>query len=73
MWDSFQWLNSPANWQIEGEKLSIDVSPNTDFWRKTHYGFIRDSGHFYYVKAREILSRKCGFEAVMRLSTIRAD
>lgn len=51
MWDSFQWLNSPANWQIEGEKLSIDVSPNTDFWRKTHYGFIRDSGHFFYVKA----------------------
>jgi uncharacterized protein len=45
---SFRWLNSPAKWEIQGNRLSVDVSPNTDFWRKTHYGFIRDSGHFFF-------------------------
>ncbi len=24
------------------------VTPNTDFWRKTHYGFTVDDGPFYY-------------------------
>ena len=27
----------------------MTVSGGTDFWRKTHYGFIRDNGHFGYV------------------------
>jgi len=47
MLNSFQWLNPPSRWDIEQDRLSVDVSPNTDFWRKTHYGFIRDSGHFF--------------------------
>jgi regulation of enolase protein 1 (concanavalin A-like superfamily) len=48
MWDSFHWFNPPHKWEIEGNQLSVEVSPNTDFWRKTHYGFIRDNGHFFY-------------------------
>ena len=48
MWDSFQWLNPPSKWEVQDGGLSVDVSPKTDFWRKTHYGFIRDSGHFLY-------------------------
>jgi regulation of enolase protein 1 (concanavalin A-like superfamily) len=48
MWHSFQWFNSPSKWDIQNDRLSVDASPNTDFWRKTHYGFIRDSGHFFY-------------------------
>ena len=28
--------------------MTVDVSRDTDFWRKTHYGFIRDSGHFFF-------------------------
>jgi uncharacterized protein len=47
MWDSFRWLNPPAGWTVNENLLSVNVSPNTDFWRKTHYGFIRDSGHFF--------------------------
>ncbi|HEY5704092.1 MAG TPA: DUF1349 domain-containing protein [Terrimicrobiaceae bacterium] len=48
IWHSFQWLNAPESWDLQDDQLSIGVSPNTDFWRKTHYGFIRDSGHFFY-------------------------
>jgi uncharacterized protein len=48
MWHSFHWCNPPRKWEIEGNRLSVDASANTDFWRKTHYGFVRDSGHFFY-------------------------
>jgi uncharacterized protein len=48
MLNSFQWLNPPKGWDIQQDQLSVEVSPNTDFWRKTHYGFIRDSGHFFF-------------------------
>jgi regulation of enolase protein 1 (concanavalin A-like superfamily) len=48
MWDSFQWLNPPQSWDTKEGALSVDVSPKTDFWRKTHYGFVRDSGHFFF-------------------------
>jgi regulation of enolase protein 1 (concanavalin A-like superfamily) len=48
MWNSLKWLNEPASWNVQQDQLSVDVSPETDFWRKTHYGFIRDSGHFFF-------------------------
>ena len=48
MWNSFHWLNAPGKWEIQDDRLSVEVSPNTDFWRKTHYGFVRDSGHFFF-------------------------
>ncbi|MFZ0710404.1 MAG: DUF1349 domain-containing protein [Terrimicrobiaceae bacterium] len=48
MLHSFRWLNPPARWEIQEDRLSVEVSPDTDFWRKTHYGFIRDSGHFFF-------------------------
>ena len=41
------WLNEPATWQIDhDENVSIVTDGGTDFWRETHYGFTRDSGHF---------------------------
>src|SRR6516164_6494344 len=42
------WLNEPSKWNAEGDSLSLTSDPKTDFWRKTHYGFIRDNGHFFY-------------------------
>lgn len=45
---SMQWLNPPKQWSGDAQKLSLTVEPNTDFWRITHYDFIRDSGPFYY-------------------------
>ncbi len=43
-----QWLNEPPHWQQVGDRLTVKTSPKTDFWRITHYGFIRDNGHFYF-------------------------
>jgi regulation of enolase protein 1 (concanavalin A-like superfamily) len=42
------WLNEPPVWQYDTDRLHAVTGPNTDFWRVTHYGFIRDNGHFYY-------------------------
>lgn len=43
-----QWLNQPAQWSHSDDRILVTTAPKTDFWRKTHYGFIRDDGHFYY-------------------------
>lgn len=47
-----QWYNEPATWQEQREHsvetILVTTDAKTDFWRKTHYGFIRDNGHFYY-------------------------
>jgi regulation of enolase protein 1 (concanavalin A-like superfamily) len=43
-----QWLNEPTEWFRSGNRLIVKTSPKTDFWRTTHYGFIRDTGHFYF-------------------------
>lgn len=39
------WLNEPDRWTMEGDSLAITTDKATDFWRETHYGFNRDSGH----------------------------
>ncbi len=44
-----QWLNEPPNWQGTDKTISFTVVGETDFWRKTHDGGVRDNGHFYYV------------------------
>lgn len=43
-----QWLNEPKEWGVEKQSLSMFVTPNTDYWRITHYGFTVDDGPFYY-------------------------
>ena len=43
-----QWLNEPAHWSSSSNRIIVTTSPKTDFWHVTHYGFIRDSGHFYF-------------------------
>jgi regulation of enolase protein 1 (concanavalin A-like superfamily) len=40
------WLNEPKTWSERDDFLSLVTDQATDFWRETHYGFIRDSGHF---------------------------
>jgi uncharacterized protein len=43
-----QWLNKPKVWSFEKNILKMFVTPKTDFWRKTHYGFTVDEGPFFY-------------------------
>ncbi|WKN43921.1 DUF1349 domain-containing protein [Tunicatimonas pelagia] len=44
-----QWFNEPEQWNANHDQsLSMYVTPKTDFWRITNYGFTVDDGPFYY-------------------------
>lgn len=43
-----QWSNTPQTWHDTPEGLTESVPAGTDYWRTTHYGFIRDNGPFRY-------------------------
>jgi uncharacterized protein len=45
---TMHWLNEPPKWTFENNSLEVTTGKNTDFWRVTHYDFIRDDGHVYY-------------------------
>ena len=48
--ERMSWYNEPEKWQIGERSLSMFVTPKTDFWRVTHYGFTVDDGPFYYTE-----------------------
>ncbi|WP_240737370.1 DUF1349 domain-containing protein [Hymenobacter metallicola] len=45
---AMRWLNAPKKSTVTANKVQVQVDGGTDFWRVTHYGFIRDNGHFFY-------------------------
>jgi regulation of enolase protein 1 (concanavalin A-like superfamily) len=45
MSDSFHWFNPPDEWSGDAAQLELRTGANTDFWRETFYGFVRDNGH----------------------------
>jgi regulation of enolase protein 1 (concanavalin A-like superfamily) len=45
---TMRWLNAPKKATVTAAKVQVQVDGGTDFWRVTHYGFIRDNGHFLY-------------------------
>jgi regulation of enolase protein 1 (concanavalin A-like superfamily) len=46
-----EWLNEPPGWREQDGVLSVTTGERTDFWRKTHYGFVRDDGHLRFARA----------------------
>ncbi|MCQ1949933.1 DUF1349 domain-containing protein [Arthrobacter sp. zg-Y859] len=50
MFENMSWLNEPTSWKVSGDSLTLETAASTDFWRETHYGFIRDTGHFFYTE-----------------------
>ncbi len=47
IWRAAKWLNKPSHCQcFADQSLEVITELQTDFWRETHYGFVRDSGHF---------------------------
>src|ERR1700754_2692565 len=42
------WEHEPAKWTESAGVLTETVPAGTDYWRVTHYGFIRDNGPFRY-------------------------
>ncbi|MDB5403017.1 MAG: regulation of enolase 1 [Rhodopila sp.] len=61
MFEHCCWLNEPDQWALVPEGLTATTNHATDFWRETHYGFTRNSGHFF---GREALE---GFTASLRV------
>lgn len=43
-----QWFNEPEQWKIENQALTMYVTPQSDYWRISHYGFTVDDAPFYY-------------------------
>lgn len=46
---NMQWFNEPDVWSVENNVLIMQVTPQTDLWRQTHYGFTVDDAPFYYM------------------------
>ncbi|WP_136689578.1 DUF1349 domain-containing protein [Halorhabdus amylolytica] len=43
-----EWLNEPAEWQGDDDRLTVGVEPETDCWRVTAHDFVADDAHFYH-------------------------
>lgn len=46
--EKMQWFNEPEQWKINSGSLSMSVTPQSDYWRLSHYGFTVDDAPFYY-------------------------
>ncbi|MFE1747075.1 DUF1349 domain-containing protein [Coleofasciculus sp. H7-2] len=52
-----EWDNEPPIRNVQNDTISITSGVKTDFWRETHYGFIPDSGHFFYQQVNKDFPR----------------
>lgn len=59
---SMNWLNEPAKWEIKDNKLVMEVTPQSDYWTKSHYGFTVHDGPFLYTE------RNGEFEVVVKMN-----
>lgn len=48
--EKMNWFNEPAVWSVDSGRLIMDVTPKTDYWRVSHYGFTVDDAPFYYAE-----------------------
>ncbi len=46
--EKMQWFNEPEKWEIKNNTLNMEVTPKSDYWRVSHYGFTVDDAPFYY-------------------------
>ena len=46
--EKMQWFNEPAKWEIKNNAFIMQVTPKSDYWRISHYGFTVDDAPFYY-------------------------
>ncbi|WP_241749072.1 DUF1349 domain-containing protein [Teichococcus aerophilus] len=57
------WLNEPASWSEADGSLTLATDHGTDFWRETHYGFTRDTGHFLGFATKEAFTAQLRIRA----------
>ena len=60
--EKMNWFNEPESWEIKSGKLTMDVTPKSDYWRISHYGFTVDDAPFYYAEYGD------EFEAKVKIS-----
>lgn len=48
--EKMNWFNEPSQWHISGNDLTMAVTPGSDYWRISHYGFTVDDAPFYYAE-----------------------
>lgn len=46
--EKMQWFNEPQKWEVKNNTLKMTVTPQSDYWRVSHYGFTIDDAPFYY-------------------------
>lgn len=46
--EKMTWYNEPAKWAVCDGALLMEVTPKSDYWRISHYGFTVDDAPFYY-------------------------
>jgi uncharacterized protein len=57
-----EWMNPPPDWVFENGVLDVTTGAKGDFWRNTHYGFLRDNGHFWQLPAPKAFTASLTFE-----------
>jgi uncharacterized protein len=60
--EPFCWLYEPRQWRLDSV-LELKTDPDTDYWQRTHYGFRRDNGHFYYTDLDGDFAFSASFES----------
>jgi uncharacterized protein len=61
-----RWRNEPPAWREDGATLRLTTAPDTDFWRTTHYGFVRDTGHFHHERVDGDFTARVRIEGAYR-------
>ena len=46
--DKMQWFDEPTKWEIKNNSLTMNVTPQSDYWRVSPYGFTVDDAPFLY-------------------------
>ncbi len=48
--EKMNWSTEPAHWNIDGKTVPMDVTPQSDYWRISRYGFTVDDAAFYWAE-----------------------
>lgn len=46
--EKLNWFNEPDQWEIKNNTLTMYATPQSDYWRISHYGFTVDDAPFCY-------------------------
>mmetsp|Transcript_16349 Transcript_16349/g.40989 ORF Transcript_16349/g.40989 Transcript_16349/m.40989 type:complete len:202 (-) Transcript_16349:219-824(-) len=48
---NMRWMNEPEKWKQKEDDIKVTCPMETDFWRGTLHGFIKDDAPFYWTNA----------------------